>query len=88
MSDDASYLAFLEKANAPLPTTTSAQSQKVGLKAVEPGAVVPKAITRVLDREDVLLQSEADEPFDGVALSWGEADLPTTGMLRLLPVQV
>ncbi|KFZ04290.1 hypothetical protein V501_09202 [Pseudogymnoascus sp. VKM F-4519 (FW-2642)] len=72
MADDASYLSFLEKANAPLGGSNEAQasgSGKKGFKTVDEGAKVPEVIRKAI--EGVMYVSEADEGFEGVSLGTG-----------------
>ncbi|KFZ14981.1 hypothetical protein V502_05830, partial [Pseudogymnoascus sp. VKM F-4520 (FW-2644)] len=66
MADDASYLSFLEKANAPLGDSGVAQasgSGKRGFRTVDEGAKVPGGIQKAI--EGVVYVSEADEGFVG-----------------------
>ncbi|OBT94812.1 hypothetical protein VE01_06304 [Pseudogymnoascus verrucosus] len=72
MADDASYLSFLEKANAPLGGSNEAQasgSGKKGFKTVDEGAKVPEVIRKAI--EGVVYVSDADEGFEGVSLGTG-----------------
>lgn len=81
MADDQSYMSFLEKANAPLTgysNRSNADTPK--LKATEAGAKVPDVIMKVIDNEDTVYITDADEPFDGVSLGWDQTDFPTGGM--------
>lgn len=65
MSSDADYAAFLDKANQDTGGSASAQSaQKVGTKAVD--TVVPKALESI----EAYYISDADEPFEPVALKF------------------
>jgi hypothetical protein len=87
MADDASYLAFLEQANAPLPTSDTAVEnglKHVQLKTVDPGAKIPQAIEKLLDSGDAYYVSDADEEFVGVNLKFEGAergDWPDEGLL-------
>ena len=85
MADDQSYMSFLEKANAPLTgysnTSSADEPEKKKLKAMDAGAKVPEAIRKVIDNEDTVYVTDADEPFDGVSLAWEHSELPTRGML-------
>ncbi|KFX86975.1 hypothetical protein O988_09453, partial [Pseudogymnoascus sp. VKM F-3808] len=67
MADDASYLSFLEKANAPLGGDSSGggaqTTKKGGFKTVDEGAKVPGGIQKAI--EGVVYVSEADEGFEG-----------------------
>ncbi|OBT85534.1 hypothetical protein VE02_05393 [Pseudogymnoascus sp. 03VT05] len=70
MADDASYLSFLEKANAPLGGgEAQASGGKKGFKTVDEGAKVPGVIREAI--EGVVYVSEADEGFVGVSLGTG-----------------
>ncbi|OBT46609.1 hypothetical protein VE00_01770 [Pseudogymnoascus sp. WSF 3629] len=71
MADDASYLSFLEKANAPLGggEVQASGSGKKGFKTVDEGAKVPGVIREAI--EGVVYVSEADEGFVGVSLGTG-----------------
>lgn len=89
MASDESYLAFLNKANEdpsvgyprdrPDPAT-----QKVGgngFKTRDEGVALPSPIAKLLDKGDKFYVSDADEPFEGVALRFGEEVLPDEGKL-------
>ncbi|KFY34888.1 hypothetical protein V495_08092 [Pseudogymnoascus sp. VKM F-4514 (FW-929)] len=73
MADDASYLSFLEKANAPLGGDNSGggaqTTKKGGFKTVDEGAKVPGGIQKAI--EGVVYVTEADEGFEGVSLATG-----------------
>ncbi|OBT69698.1 hypothetical protein VE03_00750 [Pseudogymnoascus sp. 23342-1-I1] len=70
MADDASYLSFLEKANAPLGGDEGTQTtRKGGFKTVDEGKEVPRVIREAI--EGVVYVSEADEGFEGVSLGTG-----------------
>ncbi|KAK3947244.1 hypothetical protein QBC32DRAFT_93551 [Pseudoneurospora amorphoporcata] len=84
MASDDSYMAFLNKANEdpsvgyprdrPDPAT-----QKVGrngFKTRDEGVSLPSPIAKLLDKGDKFYVSDADEPFEGVALKFGEESLP------------
>lgn len=84
MADDQSYMSFLEKANAPLTgysnTSSTDSPDKKRLKAMDAGAQVPEVIMKVIDNENTVYVTDADEPFDGVSLGWEHSDFPTGGM--------
>ncbi|EGO56751.1 hypothetical protein NEUTE1DRAFT_84250 [Neurospora tetrasperma FGSC 2508] len=84
MASDDSYMAFLNKANEdpslgyprdrPNPAT-----QKVGsntFKTRDEGVSPPSPIAKLLEKGDKFYVSDADEPFEGVALKFGEEMLP------------
>lgn len=76
MGSDEDYMAFLNKANEDpnegqaKPASSGASK---GLKAQDSGVQVPKAIADVIKGGDKFYVSDADEPFEGVALKWDEA---------------
>ncbi|KAM0276874.1 hypothetical protein ACHAQH_006292 [Verticillium albo-atrum] len=79
MGSDEDYMAFLDKANEdPSAGRVKSNSAPGGgsgsgqLKAQDKGVEVPKAIAAQLKGGDMIYVSEADEPFEGVALSWGK----------------
>lgn len=85
MADDASYLSFLEKANAPLGGGESGEGaaqttgrKKGGFKTVDEGATVPGVIREAIG--GVVYVSEADEGFEGVSLGTGGRGLVDGGM--------
>lgn len=86
MADDQSYMSFLEKANQPLTgysnASTADSPDKKKLKTMDEGAKVPEVIMKVVKKEDVVYVSDADEPFEGVALKWEHVDMPGGGVLR------
>lgn len=84
MSDQA-YLDFLNKANEPMPTANqsaaanTSSSTGLGLKLVDAGEAIPKALAKA---KDVFYVSDADEPFEPVVLKWdetGNKGLPDDG---------
>ncbi|KAJ4398974.1 hypothetical protein N0V85_006145, partial [Neurospora sp. IMI 360204] len=84
MASDESYLAFLNKANED-PSVgyprdrPDAATQKVGgngFKTRDEGVALPSPIAKLLDKGDKFYVSDADEPFEGVALRFGEEMLP------------
>lgn len=83
MADDASYLSFLEKANAPLGDSKNeggahASGKKGGFKTVDEGKKVPEVIRKAI--EGVVYVSEADEGFVGVSLGTGGRGMVDGGM--------
>lgn len=80
MSSDASYLAFLDKANSDAQSgaKTSSASGAGQFKAVDAGTQVPGDIQAAC--KDAFYVSDADEPFQGVSLRWeGQDGLPDEG---------
>ncbi|KAH6621161.1 hypothetical protein B0J18DRAFT_466773 [Chaetomium sp. MPI-SDFR-AT-0129] len=78
MSSDQDYAAFLEKANEDpsqgAAQSSSATSNKPGqFRTTQQGVTVPAPISEALDKGDAFYISDADEPFDPVALQWDEA---------------
>lgn len=82
--DDAAYMAFLERANAPLgPATPQTTTAMEPLRARDAGAEVPAPIVRVLgEGGGRVYSSEGDEGFEGVSLAM-EGGLPDAGMFCL-----
>jgi len=79
MASDEDYASFLDKANED-PSAGTAKSQdkgKVELKAVDTD--VPAPLTKAT--KDAFYVSDADEPFEPVALKFSGKTLPTEGML-------
>lgn len=83
-------MAFLDKANQdpsaghPQQQSTKSSSSASGFKARDDGEEVPKAIAAALKKGgERVYVSDADEPFEGVALRWDEAGkgLPDEGEL-------
>ncbi|CRG89134.1 hypothetical protein PISL3812_06170 [Talaromyces islandicus] len=73
MASDSDYMSFLNKANSQREagnnqphTESSAPSQYIRTKTVEPDAAVPSALKEV----DAFYISETDEPFEPVVLKW------------------
>lgn len=86
MSSDQDYAAFLEKANEDpskgTAQSSSAASNKPGqFRTTQQGVTVPAPISKALDKGDAFYVSDADEPFEAVALEWDEAGkgLPDEG---------
>ncbi|KAM0330534.1 hypothetical protein ACHAQA_003481 [Verticillium albo-atrum] len=86
MGSDEDYMAFLDKANED-PNAGRAKSSSTSkgaeLKAQDKGVEVPKAIAAQLKGGDKFYVSEADEPFEGVALTWSKG-LPDEGQFAEL----
>jgi hypothetical protein len=84
MGSDEDYMSFLNKANEDpnegrgKPASSGASK---GFKAQDSGVQVPKAIADVIKGGDKFYVSDADEPFEAVALKWDEAGkgLPDEG---------
>lgn len=73
MGSDEDYMDFLNKANQdPSEGQTKKSSAPQGFKAQDSSAQVPKAIVDVIKGGDKVYISDADEPFEGVALKWDE----------------
>lgn len=88
MASDDDYMAFLNKANQdPSEDQAKKSDAPKGFKAQDNGARVPKDITDVIKGGDKVYVSDADEPFEGVALKWDEGGkgLPDEG--EFLPVE-
>ncbi|KXX82763.1 hypothetical protein MMYC01_200727 [Madurella mycetomatis] len=85
MASDEDYMAFLNKANQDpsegVATSTSAQAQAQGqgqegrarLRATQQGVEVPAPLAGLVGKDDAFYVSDADEPFEAVALGWDEA---------------
>ncbi|KAL2265524.1 hypothetical protein VTJ83DRAFT_6624 [Remersonia thermophila] len=80
-TSDQDYLAFLTKANEPLTSTSStsvsaaaegAVGNKKSFRTTQEGVEVPKLLARVCEKPDAVYVSDADEPFEAVALAWDE----------------
>jgi hypothetical protein len=84
---DQDYLAFLNKANEELPAkvpqapTATATGNKKPFRTRQEGVEVPAPLLAVVDKPDAFYVSDADEPFEVVALAWDEAGrgLPDEG---------
>ncbi|KAL2116849.1 hypothetical protein VTJ04DRAFT_9017 [Mycothermus thermophilus] len=76
---DQDYLAFLNKANEELPAkvpqapTVTATGNKKPFRTRQEGVEVPAPLLAVVDKPDAFYVSDADEPFEVVALAWDEA---------------
>lgn len=82
MSSDDAYMSFLDKANADLNAGRAPQqgADTVRTETVDANVTVPKSLQSV----DAYYISDADEPFEPVALKWGGAskgDWPSPGTL-------
>jgi hypothetical protein len=89
---DQDYMAFLNKANedpaAGVASGNSAPQKHPAFRATEDGVEVPEAIKKLVGRhggDGVCYTSDADEPFEAVALAWDEAGrgLPDEGRLSI-----
>jgi hypothetical protein len=71
MSSDADYAAFLDKANQDAGSAQAHESSKTvyGTKSVD--TAVPQALQNV----EEYYVSDADEPFEPVALQYGKAQI-------------
>lgn len=84
MASDEDYAAFLEKANADPSAgagkskTQSSSGGKVQLKAVDQGVEVPASLRKAT--QDAFYVSDADEPFEPVALRFKGKTLPDEGL--------
>ncbi|KAF2005300.1 hypothetical protein P154DRAFT_542924 [Amniculicola lignicola CBS 123094] len=80
MSSDADYAAFLDKANQSTGgDEVTAQSKKFGTKSVN--TEVPEALKSV----EEYYVSDADEPFEGVALEFGgKGEVDAAALKKLL----
>jgi hypothetical protein len=72
MSSDQDYASFLDKANQDPAkgVASSQQASKKKLRTTQHGVEVPAPLTRVC--KDAFYVSDADEPFEPVALEWDE----------------
>ncbi|KAF2741085.1 hypothetical protein EJ04DRAFT_507506 [Polyplosphaeria fusca] len=75
---DADYEAFLNKASEDSSGATTQSSKKVGTKAVD--TEVPKALEQV----EEYYTSDADEPFEPVALSYDGSSVSAGDLKKLL----
>ncbi|KAK4150187.1 hypothetical protein C8A00DRAFT_37223 [Chaetomidium leptoderma] len=79
-SSDQDYMAFLDKANEdPSKGSASASAaagdkkKKNAFRTTQPGVEVPAPLLRVCGSGEAFYVSDADEPFEAVALAWDEA---------------
>ena len=83
MASDEDYMAFLNKANEDASggqqANTAAAGAQSAFKTTDAGIEIPKEIQEVCQKGEVYV-SDADEPFEPVALKWaGEDGLPDEG---------
>lgn len=79
MSNDDDYMAFLNKANQDTGAGVATQGSQSVFKARDAGSQIPREIADVC--KSAVYVSEADEPFEEVALKWeGDGGLPDEGM--------
>ena len=74
MGSDEDYAAFLDKANedsSGATTRSKSKKEQKELRTTESGVAVPKELSSL----DAYYVSEADEPFEGVALKWEDGEL-------------
>lgn len=89
MASDEDYMAFLNKANqdpsegvaAPAQAPGQGQEGRARLRTTQQGVEVPAPLARLVGKGDAFYVSDADEPFEAVALGWDEAGkgLPDEG---------
>jgi hypothetical protein len=85
---DQDYMAFLNKANEDPAkgrthtATAEKDNRKKGFRTRQEGVEVPAPLLKVCGSGDAFYVSDADEPFEAVALAWDEAGrgLPDEGM--------
>jgi hypothetical protein len=80
MATDEEYMAFLDKANQDPNEgvkSSSSKGEKVELKATEKGVEVPAVLKQVAG--EAFYISDADEPFEVVALKLEGKGLPDEG---------
>lgn len=82
MASDENYMSFLDKANKDpsegYAKAGTAHKEEQGFKATEQGVEIPQPIARVVAK-DLFYVSDADEPFEAVALKLGGDGLPDEG---------
>ena len=71
MSSDADYAAFLDKANQDTGSAQAQESSKTGYGTKSVDTAVPRALQSV----DEYYVSDADEPFEPVALQYSKAQI-------------
>ncbi|KAH7075796.1 hypothetical protein BKA63DRAFT_413726 [Paraphoma chrysanthemicola] len=82
MSSDADYAAFLDKANQ---DTGAAEQQDASSKKKSYGTKsVDTAVPKVLEQVEEYYVSDADEPFEPVALKFDGSDLSAEDLSKLL----
>jgi hypothetical protein len=88
MASDQDYMSFLDKANEDPSKGVQKQSgsgsdnkKKKAFRTTQEGVDVPTPLARVCER-GAFYTSDADEPFEAVALRWDEGGrgLPDEGM--------
>jgi len=89
MATDEEYMDFLNKANEDPnpPSEMEAGSGKVKLRCLDGGEEeVPVGLRSLLKggKDEVFLESEADEVFEGVSLEFGGKNLPDEGAFTKL----
>jgi len=76
MASDEDYMSFLDKANRD-PSEGYASTKSEGghkpFKTTDNGVEVPKALLKVTKDKEAFYTSDADEPFEAVALGWNES---------------
>ena len=72
MSSDADYASFLDKANQ---DTGSAESQSVSQKKSRGTNSVNTSVPKVLEQVEEYYVSDADEPFEPVALKFDRSSV-------------
>jgi hypothetical protein len=91
MASDEDYMAFLNKANQDpsegvTPASTQAQGKPV-FRTRQEGVEVPAVLDRLAKHGGAFYTSDADEPFEAVALAWDEdgKGLPDEGGFSFFP---
>ena len=84
MSSDADYASFLNKANEPI---SAAESQNASQKKNRGTMAVNTSVPKVLEQVEEYYVSDADEPFEPVALKFEGKDV-TAGMSSQNPRSV
>lgn len=88
MASDEDYMAFLDKANQD-PSAGYAKTQTAAggagvkpFRTTEQGVEIPEPLLRVTRHAETFYISDADEPFEPVALRWDEkgSGLPDEGL--------
>jgi len=88
MASDEDYMAFLDNANKdpstgyPKTQTAARGAQAKPFRATERGVEIPEPLLRVTRHKEMFYTSDADEPFEPVALRWDEKGrgLPDEGL--------
>ncbi|KAK3315111.1 hypothetical protein B0H66DRAFT_606020 [Apodospora peruviana] len=75
MASDEDYMSFLDKANKDpsegYAKPSTAQQQEKGFRATQAGVEIPKPLVDVTKSGEAFYISDADEPFEAVALKLG-----------------